>query len=205
MELHERLEHARKKAGYKDASEAARAFGWTISTYVSHENGTRGLRPEVARRYAKAYKVNVNWLLYEEGKPTSTATPRPAVRSVPVVGKVGAGARAFFFDDQGDLDEVDPPTGTSDETVAVEVEGDSMGSSFNGWLVFYDDVHRPVRDNLLGHLCVVGLDDGRILVKTLRRARGKPGLFHLLSNNEPPITDVEVQWAAKVRLMKPRD
>lgn len=59
-----RLQEARAKAGFSGPTEAARAFGWGISTYLSHENGTRGLRPAVADRYAKAFRVPAEWLLY---------------------------------------------------------------------------------------------------------------------------------------------
>lgn len=204
MEMHERLRQAREKAGYRDASEAARAFGWTVPTYISHENGTRGLRPDVAKKYAKSFRVPSQWLLYGEGRNAQDAVSTTK-RVVPLVGKVSAGARMYFAD-HGHLDEVPAPPGASDTTVAVEVDGDSLGPAFNHWLVFYDDVHRPVREELIGKLCVVGLDDGRVLIKILQRARGKPGIFHLLPNasNEPPILDVEVEWAARVKSMVPR-
>jgi hypothetical protein len=45
---------------------------------------------------------------------------------------------------------------------------------------------------------VVGLHDGRILVKQIQRAR-KEGQFNLISATEKPITDVEVDWAARVK------
>lgn len=58
-------------------------------------------------------------------------------------------------------------------------------------------------DDLIGKLCVVGLDDGRILVKQLKRGQ-LPGRFNLLSNTEPPIYDAAVVWAARVTHMTPR-
>lgn len=201
MEPKDRLEQARKKAGYETASDAARAYGWTEPTYLSHENGARGIRPAVAKQYAKAFKVPAEWLLYGEHKTRQVAGDGP--RAVPLVGYVGAGAEARFFGDQGHLDEVNAPDNAADETVAVEVRGDSLGALFDRWLVFYDDVHRPVTSDQIGRLCVVGLPDGRILVKKIQKSRGK-GLYHLLSNTEAPILDVEIEWAAKVTDMRPR-
>ncbi len=121
-----------------------------------------------------------------------------------MVGYVGAGATAHFYAvAQGELDEVDLPKGAAESTVAVEIRGESLGSIFNRWLVYYDSVHRPVTDELMGELCVVGLEDGRVLIKQLQRGRSG-GLFNLLSPNQPPITDVAVEWAARVTSMSRR-
>lgn len=202
MDPFERLQQARAQAGFGSPTDAARAYGWNQSTYISHENGTRGLKPAVVERYAKAFRVPAEWILYAKG---TKATPeQKAARTVRVVGYVGAGAQTHFFGDQGDLDEVPAPDSASDRTVAVEVRGESLGALFDRWLVFYDDVHRPVTTDQIGRLCVVGLRDGRIMVKKVQKSRGRQGLFHLLSNTEGPILDVEIEWAARVINMVPR-
>lgn len=63
MQSHERLRQARERASYVRASDAARAFGWPVSTYLGHENGSRGLTKDAAERYARAFKVTWQWLL----------------------------------------------------------------------------------------------------------------------------------------------
>jgi phage repressor protein C with HTH and peptisase S24 domain len=197
--LNERLRQARREAGFETAADAARAFGWKSAGYIHHENGTRGVKPDLARRYAKAFKKPVEWLLYGESPKRWTQEDPP--RAVPLVGYVAAGSRAHFFDDLRDSGEPIPaPPGASEDTVAVEIRGDSLGPAFERAIVFYDDVKRPVTDDLLGRLCVVGLIDGRIMVKTLAKSKSRRGLFHLTSNNaaEPPIFDAEVEWAARV-------
>lgn len=203
-EPYERLKEARIKLGYESAAAAARAFGWGESTYASHENGARGLQPDTADKYAKAFKVPAEWLLY--GKAPKGRAPVERPRTVPLVGKVSAGARMYFADQVTAGDTVAAPSTATESTVAVEVDGDSLGPAFNGWLVFYDDVHSPVREDLIGELCVVGLADGRVLIKMLHKSRVR-GLFHLLPNatGEVPIMDVEVEWAAKVRSMRARN
>lgn len=126
--------------------------------------------------------------------------PPPVVR---IVGYVGAGATAHFYAvAQGELDEVAAPEATTTETVAVEIRGNSLGELFDRWLIFYDDVRRPVTSDLIGHLCVVGLADERVLVKKIRRARGN--FFDLHSNTEEPMRSVAIEWAARVKLMVPR-
>jgi SOS-response transcriptional repressor LexA len=201
MEPNDRLQKARREAGFETAVDAARAYGWGQSTYISHENGTRGLKPAKAEQYARAFKVQPEWLLY--GKTKNVAKPSER-RTVPLVGYVGAGAAAFYFGDHGPFDDVPAPEGASETTVAVEIRGDSLGALFDRWLVFYDDVRRPVSTDQVGRLCVVGLKDGRILIKKLQRSKARQGLFHLLSNTEAPILDVEIDWAAKVINMVPQ-
>jgi hypothetical protein len=63
----ERLRIARHSAGFENATEAAARFGWEVVTYRSHENGIRGLRPSIAKKYAKAFKVSFSWLMTGEG------------------------------------------------------------------------------------------------------------------------------------------
>lgn len=135
----------------------------------------------------------------------SSMDPLP-VHKVKVKGYVGAGSRAHYYalaDEE--FEEVTAPKTATDRTVAVEIRGKSLGPLFNTWLVFYDDVRSPVTDDLVGHLCVVGLSDDRILVKQI--ARNKQGGFDLISNiaDEPAIRDAQIEWAAKVKTMEPRN
>lgn len=95
-----------------------------------------------------------------------------------------------------------PPVGSKD-TVAVVVRGDSMlPIAENDWLLYYDNRHEPPTDELVGRLCVVGLSDGRMLVKRLYRAR-QPGLWDLHAPNASTMFDQAVEWAAKITWIKP--
>lgn len=210
----DRLRIAREKR-FKSGRAAAKALGIAVSTYGAHERaeapGGRDYGPNEAKRYARRLGVTPEWLLTGAGfgpnddkpfgpeQPDLATTPR-----VRVVGYVGAGSEAHLYEvAQGDLDEVDAPKDSTEDTVAVEIRGDSLGSFFNRWLVFYDDVRRPVTPDLIGELCVVGLSDGRVLIKQVQRSRVE-GLFNLMSQIEPPIRDVTVEWAAKVNSMARR-
>mgnify|MGYP000961880035 FL=1 len=123
---------------------------------------------------------------------------------VPVVGYVGAGAEMHHYALADSPDEFVPmPENGNENTVAVEIRGSSLGSIFDSWLVYYDQIHTPPTPNMLGKLCVVGLADDRVLVKRLRKGSA-PGLYNLESNTEGLIEDVEVAWAAKVKTMTPR-
>lgn len=204
-EMHERLAAARKEAGFGTVRAAADALGVKEVTYAQHENGTRGFRRDAADKYARKFHVGLEWLLTGKGPKERRPAKLPASeqRYVALVGYVGAGAETHFFANDAPLDEVPAPNGTTEETVAVEIRGDSLGSFFDRWLVFYDDVRRPVTTDLINRLCVVGIEDGRILIKKIQRSKSR-GLFHLLSQTEPPILDVRIEWAAAVKNMVPK-
>jgi transcriptional regulator with XRE-family HTH domain len=135
---------------------------------------------------------------------TGVPAPRGASRQVPLVGYVGASTDVNMFG-EGDNpnDHVEGPDSSTEKTVAVEIRGDSLGALFDRWLVFYDDVRRPVTEDLIGQPCVVGLDDGRVLVKKVQRADRK-GRFHLIGERGDPILNVKLLWAARVKHMAPR-
>ena len=59
----DRLRNARRDAGYASVRAACDAFGYHYPTYAGHENGARDFDFDTAERYAKAYKVDVTWLM----------------------------------------------------------------------------------------------------------------------------------------------
>lgn len=139
--------------------------------------------------------------LYRDPEDGASAPVAPMVK---VVGYVGAGDAAHYYDaSQGPIDLVPAPSRYTPTTVAAEVRGVSIGRKFDGWLVFWDEVRSPVTPDILHELCVIGLLDGRILVKWLEPSKS-PGVYHLISETEPPMLDQEVEWAAKVTEMRPR-
>lgn len=130
------------------------------------------------------------------------ANPK-GVRSIPIVGHVGAGGEVLFAEGQGPFGEAQMPHGdVSDRLVAVVVRGDSMSPQLeDGWLVYYEDRHEPPTLDLINKLCVCGLTDGRVLVKKLMTNRA--GGFILYSHNAAPIADEMIEWAAPVTWIAP--
>jgi len=192
----ERLQRARAKAGYSQATDAARAFGWNENTYRSHENGERGLKPAVAEKYARAFRVSAAWLL--------TGEQGDVVRTVPLLGKVSAGAvMEIMSEAQGPFEEVEVFSGDHEATAAAEIKGDCMGPLLDGWLVFWNSGRTISPKDLVGKICVIGLDDGRVMLKKLTKG-SIPGMFTLYSQFDPPIYDALVKWASPVTSMRPR-
>jgi transcriptional regulator with XRE-family HTH domain len=184
------LRALREQVGISQA-ELAELMGTTRSQIAKLERGERRLTEKWIDRAATALGVPPGRII--------------EIVTVPLVGFVGAGAALFPFNHEaGDhIGDVEAPPGASNNVVAVQVKGDSMrGIADEGWLLYYDSRQEPVTDELLGHLCVVGLSDGRVLVKKLQRGH-VPGHFHLYSSNSDPIFDQEIDWAAKVTWIKP--
>lgn len=211
----------RLKAVNLKAAQASRAAGLSDGAIQNLRRGargkiaTRGANATTFHKLAPVLKTTALWLMTGEGPEVAEPDhidssailpeePRAARRTVRVVGYVGAGSEAHFYAlSQEDFDEVEAPVGARDPTVAVEIKGKSFGPLMDSWLVFYDDVRSPFSDDLLNQTCVVGLSDDRILLKEVRRERD--GSYTLHSNShEPPITNVTIEWAAKVTALRPR-
>lgn len=177
-------------------SQLAKKSGVPYTTLASFMTGdTKSLKATNEALIASAYDVSVDEVF--GGRETLE-------QRVPVVGFVGAGAEAHYYgESQSPLDYVTAPDYATPKTVAAEIRGPSVGDYFSGWLLFWDDVRSPVTPDLHGELCVVGLADGRVLVKKIMPARDGV-LFHLFSMTEGPMLDQEITWAAKVTGMRPR-
>lgn len=162
-------------------------------------------QPQIKRLEAGERKMTRDWaerLAPHLGVPAQRLIFAP--ETVAVVGYVGAGAETHLFSEaQGPFETIPAPEGSNENTVAVEIRGESMGPLLDRWLAIYDDVRRPATPDLIHKLCVVGLEDGRVLIKKIQRSR-TPGLYHLLSQTEAPILDVPIMWAAQVKRLVPR-
>ncbi len=115
-----RLQLAREHAGYKSGRMAALRMGWKYPTYAAHESGWRAFPPKVAQKYARAFDVHPDFLLFGTRPPDwYHSPPQLAEVSVPVrymamfdvqsaddIEKalaVGADRRDYCMADLGDL------------------------------------------------------------------------------------------------------
>jgi transcriptional regulator with XRE-family HTH domain len=186
-----RIAELRKKKGLTQAQlgEALDGVHWT--TISDLERGKQGLTEDWMRRIAPALDVRPADLLAEKRS------------TVKLVGYVGAGSLTHYFGEgDGETGEVEAPENATEDTVGVEIRGDSLGVMFDGWIAYYDEVRRSPTPDMLGKLCVVGLYDGRVLIKKVEKGQ-LPKHYNLLSQ-DPPIYDAEVTWAAVVKAMMPR-
>lgn len=186
---HDRLRKARQEAGYARAVDAARAFGWNENTYTANENGYAPFSKAAAVRYARAFRIELDWLV------TGHGPMRKGNRGIPVIGHVGAGAVVFPIDDAV-LETISPPFSVPENCVCLIVRGDSMMPAYrDGTYLVIEPLADP-RD-ALHRRAVVTLEDGSRYVKEVEPGLS-PGRFSLHSYNASPIRDVVIVQAARV-------
>ena len=194
MEPFERLKAARIEARYATATLAARALGLSYSTYSAHENGDKGFLRQ-APRYARFFRVSLEWLLTGSG----SMVPRAVHHSLPVMGKVGAGAIVDMPDDPAGGEEIGEVQVMIDGDFMLEIEGTSQWPRYLPGEHVIVQAQSMLPDRLIGEYAVVQvLGDGRRLLKLLRRGR-KTGTFRLESHNAGPEDDVELLAAWRVK------
>jgi hypothetical protein len=129
-----------------------------------------------------------------------------AARTVPLLGRIGAGAQIRLFDDrqaegqQADrpVDKVEAPIAATG-IVALQVEGDSLYPVYqDSDVIFY--VRDPALPEaaFLARECVVKPADGPMLLRRVMRDALR-GRYTLVSHHAPPMNGVKLDWASPVR------
>lgn len=198
-DIHRKIKAIRQASGLNQ-TEFAERLGTTQSTVTRWEKSSVP-QGDMLHRIADFANTTVEKLLNAESITGTSGG------ELPVVGYVGAGAVVIPIDDysRGDgMDTVERPAFIKGQAVAVEVKGDSLlPVAEDGWRLVYVGEQTIVEDEVLNKLCVVHLEDERVLVKRVIRG-SKPGHYHLISTNAPIIEDVRITWAAKVKAIIPR-
>ena len=177
----ERLKRARLKAGFRTATDAARAHGWVISTYLGHENGDRVPSRNCAKRYANAFHTTWDWLL--EGSKSESLE----LVDIQTIGRIETGTKLELTRDL-----------LPNQIAAIDVRGDSLYPRyFDGERIFIQSEGSDP-SQLLSRECVVKTNDGRVLLRILRRGSSTKR-FNLESWCAPLIEDAEVVWVAPVK------
>lgn len=70
-EMHDRLKEARIAAGFDTVRRAAESLGKAYPTYAAHENGRDGFKFDEAIKYARKFKVSLDWLITGKGRGPS--------------------------------------------------------------------------------------------------------------------------------------
>lgn len=123
-------------------------------TVRSHENGTYGIRPDVAAAYAKVLRIDPSEILYGDGADASdpVASAPEGVRMVGIIGEVRAGAFAEIPAEQPEPVEFVPvqlPEYQRAQLFALVVRGRSMDRDYpDGSVVVVCPAHEAgIREN----------------------------------------------------------
>lgn len=186
----DRLKKARTAAGYAHAVDAARAMDIKPTAYANHENGTRGLAREGVR-YARFFRVNLDWLLTGRGEMRRQAA------GVPVMGFVAAGAHMSMSGEGAAEGYLDLPEAS--DVFAVQVRGDSMWPRFMAGEFLLVDARPSSPADLVGRYAVVETEpDGDAYVKIVEPG-ARPGRYDLVSHNAAPMREIMIRAAAGAR------
>lgn len=195
----DRLRMARKRRfPGLSASAVAKRHNWTISTYLSHENGQTPVPPDEARKYGKAFKVSAGWILTAEGK-------MDAQNLVKLMGSIGAGGDIDPDYEQvppGGFDEIELPFPLGLDAVAFDVKGTSMQPKFDDGDIVVCSTGPRNPDDFIGKLVAVRTSTGNRYLKKLRHG-SKRGLYSLHSFNDDPIEDIKIAWIGEVLAIIP--
>jgi repressor LexA len=129
------------------------------------------------------------------------------LNSVPVMGRVGAGAIIEPEHEQvppEGLGEVELPFPISEETIAFEVSGDSMLPKYENGdvIVVFREQRHPV-SSFYGEEAAVRLKTGERYLKTIERGKSAT-LVNLTSFNAKPINGVKLEWIGEICVTLPR-
>lgn len=200
MERHERLKKAREQI-FRTAKAAAESLDVPYGTYTGHEAGTRGIKDDELSKYARRYKVPLEWLSFGIG----TIEPRHG-SLLQVVGRVGAGAQIDVAVEQspGEYESVEVRFPLPDGVIGFEIVGDSMWPKYeDGDIVVCDEDGVDPADLPDGAEAAVRTDDGIRYLKKIVRTESD-GLFNLESHNAPVIRSVRLDWISDVVLIIPK-
>jgi Peptidase S24-like len=154
----------------------------------------RGITTETLVALAPVLKTSAAWLLEGVGEAgTGTVTK--------VVGRIGAGAEILPEYEQippEGLFEITVPFPIPEDSIAFEVEGDSMWPRYDQGDVIICWKQSEDAENVLGREAAVRTRNGLRYLKRVRRG-AHAGTYDLESHNAQPIRGVEIAWAAAVQ------
>src|SRR6202049_3851704 len=129
------------------------------------------------------------------------------LNSVPIMGRVGAGApigpELEQMPPEG-LGEVELPFPIAEETIAFEVVGDSMLPKYeNGDIIVVYKEQRHPPASFYGEEAAVRLTTGERDLKTIERGKSKTQV-NLTSFNAKPVNGVKLEWIGEICVTLPR-
>jgi len=194
-----RIAAAMKAIGFNQPqlAKAASAPGAPVSQQavqqlISGRNSTSRHLPAIAQ----ALGVSLDWLVAGRGSRGGRRRSESFL-----VGKVATGGEIRRFSGTAHRKRIDAPFG-SDTPNAVEVSGNSQLPLQDGWLLYYGPEQQGVPEKCIGKLCVVQIQDGPTMLKTLHRT-GRKDLYRLESWGGAESIEAKIIWAARVTDIRP--
>lgn len=200
-DIAERLRIARRNAGFANASEAAEAFGWKPSTYLGHENGSRGFKLERAVEYARRFGVSPDWLMTGKGgdAPQQVPNGEPAPEGsalVPVYDVTVSAGHGAIVDAEDHVSNLafstqylrEMTSAKGRQLAAIRVKGDSMAPTIQDDDMVMVDTTKTNLD--YDGLFVLRIGEA-LQIKRIGRGARKASVMVISDNTLYPAVDTE--------------
>ncbi|CAB4131936.1 HTH_XRE domain containing protein [uncultured Caudovirales phage] len=157
--------------------------------------GKRGMSMDEARAIAGELLLPVTEVMRQAGIEVLDD-----VRKVPVAGYIGPGSTVTLLP-KGTQDSAMAPPDVPSGSFAIQVR--MVQTTFDGWLYFVSGV-QEAPETTMDCLCLVALDDGRLLQGIVRRGY-KRELFNLVLSPDggTVLENQKIAWAARVLWIQP--
>jgi hypothetical protein len=166
-----RLRQARLAAGFDSAMSAAQHFGWSYTTYASHERGARSIGHDAITRYARALRVPGEWLAYGRGEEDGRSARVRVEGYVLDDGRIEL--RPAERSDEIPEDAETPPGTTADRWKAYRFVGEHNAPFYHDNDILYIPRDHQEPASNIGEICIVQLADGRLLLRVLSARLGE--------------------------------
>jgi len=182
-EPNKRVKLAREMAGFKSASEAARKHAdININTLISAENGNRPISKKSAQKFANAFNVTPQWILYGETSEELNQGVLPLLSSVSAT---TFNSNDFESQDADYFNIAQLPIGNH---VALKVEGRSMDRiAPEGSIIIIDLGDK----NLIDKAFYIFANDNEYTFKRYRTSPKRIEPYSTLDKFEPIFLDKE--------------
>ena len=157
--------------------------------------GKRGMSMDEAKAIAGELLLPVTEVMRQAGIEVLDD-----VRKVPIAGYIGAGSTVTLLP-KGTHDTAMAPPDVPSGSFAIQVR--MVQTTFDGWLYFVSGVQEPP-ENTTDCLCLVAVEDGRLLQGIVRRGY-KRELFNLVLSPDggTVLENQKIAWAARVLWIQP--
>jgi transcriptional regulator with XRE-family HTH domain len=199
MPLHDKIRAIRRSKHMKQ-TQFAKALGVSQGTVSRWENSKN---PEEPTNESMAKIAEFGGVTVDELLDLAPARER-GITQVRRVGAILAGGAVEFYDESGPNVYVAGFEGAPANTVALIINEETAPEGLEGWLVYFDEMDTDITPQVLNRMCVVWLDDGRVLIRKVVPGQ-IAGTYTLKSTFLPPIYDAKIRRVARVSYMKPGD
>jgi hypothetical protein len=157
--------------------------------------GKRGMSMDEAKAIAGELLLPVTEVMRQAGIEVLDD-----VRKVPIAGYIGPGSIVTLLP-KGTHDTAMAPPDVPSGSFAIQVR--MVQTTFDGWLYFVSGVQEPP-DQAMDRLCLVAVEDGRLLQGIVRRGY-KRDLYNLVLSPDggAVLENQKIAWSARVLWIQP--